>query len=350
MDQADFLSDNGYDPASLAPLAADWDRRSYGRVRQADGHSAILMASTGPMAGGEAVERFAQFVRLARGFAAKGLPVPDVYAVAESGDLVLLEDLGDVTFDTRLARGEPPAQVYGDAADALLALQDAFSDNDLDLPAFAGGRIDRAKRRLIEWYLPAATGRPAPDGLMEAYESTWREIESALPPCPQGMVHGDFRPGNLMWHEGRTRLIDFQDAMWGPLAYDPGNLTQDIRLDVPPDCRERVLARATAGLDRGTAEAYRLWEAVLATQFHMRIAGQAVQLAEEQGRRDLLAYLPRVERYLAGALDAPLLAPMARLLREAGLDFTAAAQSAAPLKGGSSVLHHLPPLHVTTEE
>jgi hypothetical protein len=176
---------------------------------------------------------------------------------------------------------------------------------------------------LLDWYLPRF-GAPAEADTREAYRKLW---SGALAPVLAGApawVLRDFHSPNLLWlpeREGLARvgLLDFQDAVLGPAAYDVASLLQDARVDVPELMEMALLSRYTrarmqadARFDApGFARAY----ATLAAQRASKILGIFARLDARDGKPQYLRHLPRVSGYLQRALVHPALAALAAWYR-----------------------------------
>jgi N-acetylmuramate 1-kinase len=284
-------------------LPGDASARRYRRLRGPECATAILMdarAEPGPVA---------PFLRIAAHLRALGLAAPRV--LAQAPGLLLLEDLGEEHAAAWLARhpGDEGA-VYEAAVDALLALQAAAPPPDLVAltPTRAAGMI----APLFEHHAPAADPRAA--ALL-----TGRLREALALHAPEAAVLSlrDFHAENLVWRPGRAGLdrlglLDFQDAVLAPPAYDLASLLRDARRDVGEAAREAALARFAhgTGTPRAALEAA---TAVLAVQRNLRILGVLSRLGS--ARPHYLALLPRVRAHL----DADLAHPALRDLREAAL-------------------------------
>jgi aminoglycoside/choline kinase family phosphotransferase len=168
----------------------------------------------------------------------------------------------------------------------------------------------------LEWYMPRVTGAPAAPEVRDEFHVIWKPLLARLEGAERSWVLLDFHSPNLLWlpeREGlrRVGLLDFQDAMIGPTAYDVASLAQDARVTVPADLERALVGRylelrrqAGGGFDAETfGEAY----AILAAQRSMRILGVFVRLAENAGKRGYLNHIPRVREYLARSLREPVL-------------------------------------------
>jgi aminoglycoside/choline kinase family phosphotransferase len=297
------------------PLAGDASTRRYVRLRLAGGAApatAVVMllppdAHVSPeVGGGGGGERELSFVNVARYFGASGLPVPAVYHDASPGahGLLLLEDIGDTTlFAAVKASPADAAPLFEQAVDLLVALQ-ALGARAPDPRCYAfGRRFDRALayaelEHFVEHGIETRRGRALEPGerarLLAALEPVCEPFET-----PNVLSHRDYMAWNLHVQDGRLRMIDFQDALLAPDAFDLSQLLTDrttITL-VSPALEEALVARFLAGraaqgmpLDGGFMRRYRL----CALQHALKVIGRFHFLDRVRGKPGYLAYLPSV--------------------------------------------------------
>jgi aminoglycoside/choline kinase family phosphotransferase len=169
---------------------------------------------------------------------------------------------------------------------------------------------------LLEWYWPATQGGPAPEAAMRQFETAFRAVLALWQKSPRGLVLFDYHVDNLMLLPGRSGvaavgLLDLQDAVVGPRAFDLISLIDDARRDVPSELARHLMARyldAFPDLDRTAfAAAY----AASGAQRHTRILGTFTRLCHRDGKPGYLAFIPRVWRQLEACLSHPALAPLA---------------------------------------
>ncbi len=309
----DFLTLHGY--TAPKAIAQDGSPRTFYRVTNASGGTAILMAM--PESGNAPGHNLDDFLRIGVWLREGGLAAPDIYAVDESAGFALMEDFGDLSFKKALGQGAAPERLYGLGAHVLNEIQ--ARDCTLFLPAYEESHVHAGRVRLIDWYVPALTGRMPDAGLRAAYMAAWDAVEAPLPACRQGFLHIDYHTENLMLRAGQEGvkacgILDFQGAMTGPLPYDLVNLLEDARIDASQDLRDFILSHYD--------ETYRLWYRVLGTQFHSRVIGQFIKLAMRGGKTQYLDHIPRLHRYIGTALRDPVLKPLADFCRDSGIDFS----------------------------
>ena len=333
------------------PLSGDASSRRYVRLRLAGGHApptAVAMLLGTEQRFGPGADEIAgtptnggddgiPFVRVARWLAARGFAVPAVHHDAAGADrLLLLEDIGDTTLwvaaSARLA--EVPA-LFAAAVDLLVALQVAGARQpDPSCPAFRrrfDGRLARWElEHFVEHGFETRHGRPLPPveraDLLDRLTPLVEPFESAAPV----LVHRDFMAWNIHVQDGRLRLIDFQDALLGPDAYDLGALLTDRTTGtlVTPAVEADLIGRFERGrsagglpVPPGLAARYR------ACVLHraLKVIGRFHFLERVLAKPGYLAYLPGVyavaRRMLAAMPElAEVRARLARHVPELGAE------------------------------
>jgi len=308
---ADFLAAQGWGGAVRRPLAGDASFRRYERL-MLDGRPLVLMDAPPPQ------EDVRPFMTVARLLADIGLAVPRIYAADEEAGLLLLEDFGDDTYTRLLARGESERRLYELAVDLLIALHRGMTRQALaQLPPFDRARAMRDVGLLLDWYWPAVRGKEAPAKTRAEFEAAWHEALVLWQRVPESLVLFDYHVDNLMLLEGRSGidaigLLDFQDAMRGPLPFDLVSLIDDARRDVPADLARDLHRRYLAAFPALDAAAFEAAYAACGAERHTRILGTFTRLSRRDGKHGYLAFMPRVWRQLEARLAHPALAPLAQ--------------------------------------
>ena len=326
----------------LGYLQGDASVRRYARITRAPGAGAILMdwarQPDGPaIRNGLPYSRIAHlaedvrpFVAVASALRALGLSVPAIYAQDLDRGFLLIEDLGDRVFGHEVETGAADqALLWRTAAETLAALSVVVPPSVLPvgdgtehrLPAYDRGALSIETELLLDWHWPALHGSPVPDDARAEFLSQWGVVFDRLAALPSGWVLRDYHSPNLLWlpeREGiaRVGVIDFQDAMRGPPAYDLVSLLQDARVDVAPELEAAVFdhycAAVTArqtGFDR---DAFAFAYAALGAQRNTKILGIFARLAKRDGKPGYLRHVPRLWRYLERDLAHPDLAGLKR--------------------------------------
>lgn len=322
-----FIQDAGWRGATEKPVGADWSPRRITRLEM-NGRSAILMQSQ-PDDHPEAPlgHKIADYVRIGTYLRGLELAVPTVYAASPEQGLLLVEDFGTHTLhDLMSDPNVDQAALYENATDVLTHLYEHTKISDIALPNYYDSYVHTGRRRIMDWYAPARRLQQNEDGLVQYYLNIWTDIERSLPIAPKRFLHGDFHPHNLMWvtdkdGNGSIGILDFQQAMRGPAAYDLVNLLEDARRIVPAGIQNICLMQFQSAMSAQEWDAFSAWYPVLACQFHCRVIGQAIRLAVN-GKPHLLEFLPIMQKHIQTDLLHPTLWPLESFFRELGIDFS----------------------------
>ena len=304
-----FLTAAGWGTAQRRLLAADASFRRYERLTR-DRETAVLMDAPPPH------ENVAAFNRVARQLLDLGLSAPRPVAVDEAAGLMLLEDLGDQTFTRALAGGTGEAHLYPLAVDVLIALHRAWQPNPAAaLPAYDETRLLDETLLLPDWALPALRGTATAADARDSYIEAWHSVLPRTRTGPDCLVLRDYHVDNLMLLDGRDSiaacgLLDFQDAVIGPRAYDLVSLLEDARRDIAPALAAAMLERYLAAFPDLDREAFLDSYAVLGAQRAAKIIGIFTRLDRRDGKPLYLRHIPRVWRLLQAGLAKPVLAPV----------------------------------------
>ncbi|WP_460018897.1 aminoglycoside phosphotransferase family protein [Magnetospira thiophila] len=306
-----FLCQAGWGDADRRPLADDASFRRYDRISGTD-RQAVLMDAPPDR------EDVRPFLRVARHLHDLGFSAPAILAEDPLNGLLLLEDLGDDTYTRLLARGADEADLYALAVDVLIALHRQPTTKALfpGLPPYDDTMFLTEAFLLPDWYLSAVRGQPTSEPLRDAYRAAWAEVLPQVRGQPDTLVLRDFHVDNLLRLSGRQGvaacgLLDFQDALAGPPAYDLMSLLEDARRDMDPALKARLMARYLAAFPDVDRTAFETAFTVLAAQRHAKVIGIFTRLCIRDGKPGYLGHIPRVWRLLEAALAHPALAPVA---------------------------------------
>ena len=248
---------------------------------------------------------------------AGGVRVPQVLAEDADAGFLLLEDLGRDTYLHVIDATNADA-LFDAAVDQLLKLQAV--PPPADLPAYDEALLARELRLFDEWFLGRHLGVTLDCADLEALDLVYRRLIDAALAQPQVLVHRDFMPRNLMPAADGPAVLDFQDAVRGPIAYDALSLFKDAFLSWP-EARvdgwlDRYHARAAAaGLPVPPLARFRRDADWIGVQRHLKVMGIFARLNHRDGKPKYLADAPRFLAYLDGVLPKyPELAPLAALL------------------------------------
>lgn len=304
-----FLARAGWSDAARARLAGDASNRKYDRLVADDGNRAVLMDAD-PAKG----EDVGPFLHIDAALRSAGLSAPAILAEDREHGLLLLEDLGDDLF-ARVLADEPALEptLYAAATDVLTHLHRA--PPPAGVRPYDGPLMGRMARLSVDWYARGATGIDPPDAEGAAFADRVTGLAARLAPEAPVLVLRDYHAENLIWLPDRTGparvgLLDFQDAMTGPRAYDLVSMLQDARRDVSPAVEAAMIARYVTqnGLDQSLFSAE---YAFCGAQRNLRILGVFARLSMHFGKAWYVDLIPRVWALLQRDLAHPALSELA---------------------------------------
>jgi tRNA threonylcarbamoyl adenosine modification protein YjeE len=330
-----FLDGADYGEAGRLRMAGDASTRSYARLVRDDGVVILMNSPRRPdgaaiydgqsySAAVHLAEDVKPFVALAGGLRERGFSAPAIHHADLDAGFLITEDFGSASF----VEGDPPAPIaerYEAATDMLAALHRETLPEVLPLapqltytiPTFDTDALLVEVGLMPEWYLPDR-GSALTESLRSEFVAMWRDLLGKPASAQRTWVLRDFHSPNLIWlgeRQGiaKVGIIDFQDAVLGPAAYDLVSLLQDARIDVPEQLELALLTRyikmrlaSDKGFDpAGFAEQY----AIMSAQRNTRLLGTFARLNRRDGKPQYLRHQPRIWTYLTRSLAHPALAP-----------------------------------------
>lgn len=339
----DFLAQAGQGDVDRSFMFGDASTRAYELVSEPDQPTRILMDAPKrpdgpPIRDGKPYSQIAHlaenvtpFVAVGNALRERGLAAPAILAQDLDAGLLLIEHLGEGNF---LNDGKPVEERYRLAAEVLAALHATpfpaelpVGDQLYQVPTYDRQALAIETELLIDWYLPYATGKPASDALRAAYGSAWNQVFEQLDATEKHLIIRDYHSPNLIWRPEQAGLhrigvIDFQDALIGPSAYDVASLAMDARVDIDPALEASTKAAYLAARQKqGTfdGEGFEAAYAIMAAQRNAKILGIFVRLNERDGKPVYLRHLPRIRDYFGRAIVHPALEPVRRFVEETGI-------------------------------
>ena len=311
----------GADVLHWQPIPGDASPRRYHRL-VCDGYSRVLMD-----AGAEPAS-CAPFAEVAALLREAGVHAPEVLAWEPSRGWMLLEDLGERGYLAAL-REEPPDALIEAALTALIRWQAGSRPGVL--PPYDRARLAAELALFPDWYVARHLGR----ALTPAQRQTWDDLAEALVTAAlaqtQVFVHRDFMARNLLVGATSPGVIDFQDAVYGPVTYDVASLLRDAFISWPDDqTRAWALFYWEAARRAGIAVPARPEDFLrdldwMGTQRHLKVLGIFARLKHRDGKPRYLDEAPRFLGYLAAAVRRRGdLASLGALLAELHADASAA--------------------------
>jgi aminoglycoside/choline kinase family phosphotransferase len=289
--------DLGFTDGGIAAASADASFRRYFRITRG-GDTYIAMDAP------PAKEALGSYLHVAGMLAGMGLHVPGVLARNLQQGFLLLTDLGTRPYLEELARDRDVDRLYTDAIAALVRMQAGGRDMARTLPAYDRGLLAAEMQLMPEWFLHRHLRLDLGAETKAMLERLFAVVLQSALVQPSSFVHRDYHSRNLMLcEENNPGILDFQDAVYGPLTYDLVSLLKDCYIEWP-EARVRgwilqyrgLLRRADLDPDVSHAQFVR-WFDLLGLQRHIKVLGIFCRLYYRDRKPQYLQDLPRVLRY-----------------------------------------------------
>jgi aminoglycoside/choline kinase family phosphotransferase len=282
-------------------IAGDASNRRYFRLIL--GGNSYIVAEAPP-----ATEKNVEFLSVRELLAETGVRVPEIFAADIQRGFILLEDLGDNTLLPFL-KTDTVAGYYDSAFEILLKMA-AVDLSKCALPAYGRNLLDEELSRFDQWFVEALLGHSLSSAERDLIAAFGKLLVGSALEQPRVIVHRDFHSRNLMLSGGdQLAVIDFQDAVAGPVTYDLASLLRDCYIRWPQDrVQEWALdyrrLLLPGGLLEGTDEAQFLrWFDWMGLQRHIKVLGTFARLYLRDGKTGYLDDLPLVIRYTREMLE-----------------------------------------------
>lgn len=300
-----------HDDFELTPASSDASFRRYFRVRRNQDTHIVMDAPPSH-------EDCRPFIKVAQLFEAAGVHVPHIHAENLQDGFLLLSDMGNRTYLEQLNAGTA-SELYRDATESLIKIQLASRDNVL--PEYDAHLLLREMQLFPEWYVGKHLGQALNASQKEQLERIFALLISNALAQPKVYVHRDYHSRNLMVTEPNPGILDFQDAVYGPLTYDLVSLWKDAYIQWD---EEQVLdwlirywekaRKAGLPVSSDIYELYRDFE-WMGIQRHLKVLGIFARLYHRDGKDGYLKDLPLVLDYVRKAAKRyDALTPLLHLL------------------------------------
>jgi aminoglycoside/choline kinase family phosphotransferase len=292
--------------ASVVALTGDASDRRYFRVLIPHDASQVLAVHPGPIE----FDRLA-FVNVARLLAAMPVPVPRIVAHSDELGIIALQDLGDVTLQAHLgaATRVEHAALYREAVALIATLQQRGAElaGSGYVPygiAFDVEKLTWELQFFVKHFLEAYRGASFTDAVRAALTEAFVPIVEELASEPRVLCHRDYHSRNLMLHEGRLYIIDFQDARMGPDTYDLVSLLRDSYVDLTESQVDELIAYflALRGVPASDARFRERFD-LMALQRNLKALGTFGFQAATRVNPVYIQYIPRTLAYVRANLE-----------------------------------------------
>ncbi|MBU0689147.1 MAG: phosphotransferase [Gammaproteobacteria bacterium] len=288
-------------PFTLTPASADASFRRYFRATFGDGSTKVVMDAPPQH------ENCEPFLHIGKLFEQAGTHVPHVYAQDLTLGFLLLSDLGNTTYLQAL-QTESPKQLYAAATDALIKIQ--LASKPAELPPYDEALLRRELDLFPEWYIGKHLGVTLNDKQKAKLGEVFQRILANNLAQPRVYVHRDYHSRNLMFvKDNNPGILDFQDAVYGPITYDLASLFKDAYIQwEEADVIDWLISywekarKAGLPVHEDFGDFYRDYE-MMGVQRHIKVLGIFARLYHRDGKDGYLKDMPQVMEYLHKACE-----------------------------------------------
>lgn len=299
--------------ATIEGLYGDASYRRYFRVELESGNSLIVMKMPeGASSISEEITNYEgtinelPYINIAKHLKKAGLPVPKVLSYDKGHEVLILEDVGDKLFFDEVcdADDEKKYSLYKKAIELLCQIKtDAKKDPGCIVfnRSFDKTLLNWEFDHFLKYGVEARWDRTVPDEVKRNFKEVTRAVSREITAMDYVFTHRDYQSRNLMLHNSKIYILDFQDALMGPEAYDLVSLTRDSYVEISDSLLERLIDYycEKRGLDKdGFKEAFNL----VTIQRKLKDAGRFVYIDRVKGNPNYLMHIPRSLKYVGKAL------------------------------------------------
>jgi aminoglycoside/choline kinase family phosphotransferase len=295
------------DVVRFEPASADASFRRYFRLWESNGATRIVMDAPPDK------EDVGPFLQVAALLERCGVHVPHVDAADGPRGMVLLEDLGSTPYLTRLRAGADPGALYADALSALRRIQVVGLEASSLLPPYDRAALEREMGLMPDWFCERHLGLTLDDSDRELLSRSFNFLTVEALSQPIVFVHRDYHSRNLMiLVERNPGVIDFQDALAGPIGYDLVSLLKDCYIEWPRARVEQWVSQhrsqlrhtpVGAALSGSSEQEFLRWFDLIGVQRHIKVLGIFARLWYRDGKQGYLPDLPRTLDYVRDTLQ-----------------------------------------------
>ncbi len=300
IERINFLKTQKISNFEILPLKVDASSRKYFRILPKNKKSLVLMDDELKR------NKLPEFTELSNFLIKHKIHVPKVYATDFQKGFLLIEDLGDNTFTRLLEKGKDEEFLYNLATEALIKVA-AVKEKPACCKPLEKKRLIDDICFFVDWYIPMTKGEPLKKTEREEFINLVTPLADLAFKVPNRMVLWDYHVDNLML-KNRARschLIDFQDAMWGPLTYDIMSLLEDARREVRADIVKKMKQKFFDSLENVKLQDFNDSYAFLSMFRHMRVLGRFTILAFINQKPQYLKFVPHLWNMLEKTLAHP---------------------------------------------
>ncbi len=290
-------------PIQLNKLNGDAGSRQYFRVNT----QPSLLAVCAPVDSDNS-EQAGYFAKIAKVLHKQGVPTPQIVDCDEKQNFLLIEDFGDSDFLSVLNE-ESVDLLYSEALMVLLRMQqiqpESLYELGVDLPVYSQALLREEMALFSEWFVEKLLDRALSSDEHLLINGAFTFLEEHAESQPQVLVHRDYHSRNIIYREGEAPgIIDFQDAVWGPITYDLVSLLRDCYIEWPPEQVKRwllsygSLATELGLLDEVDERQWQLWFDTMGLQRHIKVLGIFARLALRDNKLNYLKDLALTWRYM----------------------------------------------------
>ncbi len=303
-----------YDHYQKQYLTADFSPRKY--FRWQNGHNSKILMDCPDL------NSLAAFMQVGQYLFDQGLSVPEIIEADTASGFLLLEDFGDDTF-TKVLKTKPgrEGQIYGAAVDVLVHLQERSQDRSPFLKIYDVDFGLNKVRQFLTHYYPEVIGETVSSAIEHDFLQSWQTVLRIGLGAKKTICLRDYHVDNLMDLPQRTGpknigLLDFQDAVWAPIAGDLVSLLHDARREVTEDLKKAMWVKYLDVHPKGDHQEIYIAGNILSAVRHMRIIGLFTLAAKERRDQRFLGQIPHLWNLLENCCKIEELKPVRQWLAE----------------------------------